>query len=130
LARRRPNSSPDWTLLIVDALRQALNATLADLGLEAATEEARAVLLWPEVVGPTIAAASRAVSVRRGELIVEARSAVWVQELTLSSGTILRKLRTRLGGRSIRRLRVRLGQMPTSGSAPTERPVASEESRN
>lgn len=101
----------------MESIDKLLQDTLEGLHLSHATREARAMLLWPQVVGPAIAAATEPVTVRGGELVVNARSAVWVQELTLSSGTILARLQEALGANVIRRLRVRLG--PVTGAPPS-----------
>jgi predicted nucleic acid-binding Zn ribbon protein len=67
-----------------DTLRPAgelLAGLLSELGLEQRLREQSAVARWPELVGPEIAARSRALRIRDGVLYVQVTSAAWSQEL-------------------------------------------------
>jgi len=69
----------------------------------------RALALWQEVVGDTLAQASTAETVRGGVLFVRARSGVWAHELTLLRGEILQRLNSRLGGAVISDIHFKAG---------------------
>src|SRR5439155_13494854 len=65
-----------------------------------------------EVVGKTIAAATRAVGIRGGVLEIRARSDSWRQELSFQKATILRRLNARLGADVVTDFRCRVGPVP------------------
>src|SRR5690242_10120584 len=59
--------------------------------------EARAVMLWPEIVGPQIARATEATGARGGTLLITVRSEAWSSELSFLKADLLRRYRKRLG---------------------------------
>jgi predicted nucleic acid-binding Zn ribbon protein len=61
--------------------------------------------VWPDVVGPSIAAEAAPSAERGGVLTVSCSASVWAQELDLMAPTILSRLNGRLEGRRIERLR-------------------------
>jgi hypothetical protein len=71
---------------------------------------------WPRAVGPRLAAHTRAAKLQDGVLTVEARSAAWLNEVSLRRETILAQLRAEMPQSSIRELRFRLG----GGFAPLD----------
>jgi predicted nucleic acid-binding Zn ribbon protein len=81
-----------------------LQRLLRRLGLDRRLEEYRAVETWPEVVGPVIAAQTKAVSVREGVLFVDVASSVWMQELGMLRDSIVERLNARLGGPRVRKI--------------------------
>jgi len=81
-----------------------LQRLLARLGLDRRLEEYRAVEAWPEVVGPVIAAQTRAVGVREGVLFVDVASSVWMQELSVLRDSIAERLNARLGAPRVRKI--------------------------
>jgi hypothetical protein len=58
-------------------------------------------LVWPDVVGPEVAANAHPVQLRRRRLVVSASSSVWAQTLQLMSGAILERMNERLGPGSV-----------------------------
>lgn len=58
-------------------------------------------LVWPDVVGPEVAANAHPVQLRRRRLVVSASSSVWAQTLQLMSGAILERINERLGPGSV-----------------------------
>jgi predicted nucleic acid-binding Zn ribbon protein len=78
--------------------------------------EARAVMLWPEIVGPQIAAATEAQSAREGVLVVVVRDSAWSTELGFRKAEILRAYDRRLSRKAIREVRFRVGKI--RGRAP------------
>jgi predicted nucleic acid-binding Zn ribbon protein len=97
---------------------------LRRLGLDRRLEEYRAVTLWPEVVGPAIAAQARAVSIREGVLFVDVVSNVWMQELGLLRNGIVERLNARLGGPRVQRIVLSIARPPRpEDRAPWQREV-------
>jgi len=62
---------------------------------------------WAEALGERIAAISRPVSERGGEVTVSCSDSVWAQELDLMQEELLSRLRDRLGEQAPRSLRFR-----------------------
>ena len=62
------------------------------------------VLVWPDVVGPEVAANAHPVQLRNGRLVVSASSSVWAQTLQLMSEAIVERLNEHLGPDCIERL--------------------------
>ncbi len=77
-----------------------------------------ALAAWPAAVGRKAARHTRAVELREGTLVVEAGDDLWMRNLELLSGQILRNLASLLGAAAPRRIEYRL--------APPRRPVRSE----
>lgn len=75
----------------------ALDAAFARLGLSGRVAQQRAVTLWSDVVGPQIAASTRAVSVRDGILFVATKSSTWAHELIFRKKAIMEAFERELG---------------------------------
>lgn len=90
-------------------LGDALNEYLKDSGVLRRKKAGPAFAAWDEAVGPNIAGRARAVSFRRGELIIEVDSTALLSELR---GFASEDLRTRadalLEGDTIRKLNFKL----------------------
>ena len=102
----------------MNPLSKILDDAMRRLDLGEAALDARAVMLWPEIVGPQMAKASEAQKVQAGTLVVTARSSAWNQELTFQRQTILRRYRERLGKEYIKDLRVTVGAVRGVSRAP------------
>ncbi len=87
-----------------------LQRLLKSLELDRKIDENRALALWPEAVGPALAAKTRAVSVLRGRLTVEARGPVWANECRMMSPQIREKLNKKLGADAIKSISFRVGE--------------------
>jgi predicted nucleic acid-binding Zn ribbon protein len=74
-----------------------------DLAPETVLADAQRV--WPDAVGPSIAAEARPTAERGGVLTVSCSASVWTQELDLMAPAILERLNSRLRGPRITRLR-------------------------
>jgi predicted nucleic acid-binding Zn ribbon protein len=85
---------------------QALRAALSQAAPKTPLAAAQAV--WEEVVGEQLAAATRPVSERSGELTVVCADAVWAEELDLMQEQFLGALEERLGKDAPRSLRFRV----------------------
>ena len=73
--------------------------------LAPATLLAEVQRLWPEAVGPAIAAAAAPVRERTGVVTVSCSAAVWAQELDLMGPTLVERLNEKLGHQKIDTLR-------------------------
>lgn len=101
-----------------------LERTLKRLGIARGVRERMALVLWAEVVGPAAARNTRPVLIRRGELLVQASSSAWAQELTLMRRQLADRLNTRIGDEVVREIRFAvepaLRQGPGRREAPEE----------
>ena len=95
----------------MNPLSGILDEVLRRTDVAEAAHEARAVMLWPEIVGPQMARASEAVKVQAGTLVVVTRSSSWSQEFSFQKETILRKYRERLGRGVVKDLRFTVGSV-------------------
>ncbi len=66
--------------------------------------------VWPEAVGPQLAARAEPVSERGGEVTIECADAVWADELSLMQAQLLERLRERLRGSAPESLRFRVNR--------------------
>jgi predicted nucleic acid-binding Zn ribbon protein len=66
--------------------------------------------IWPEAVGPQLAARAEPVAEREGEVTVECADAVWAQELDLMQAQLLERLHERLGETAPKNLRFRVNR--------------------
>ncbi|NLN39252.1 MAG: DUF721 domain-containing protein [Smithella sp.] len=73
-------------------LGEILSRSLKRRGLAARLEESRLFKLWPEAVGPAIAAQSKPDAIRGGIMFVRTTSSVWVQQLHFMKDEIRRKI--------------------------------------
>jgi predicted nucleic acid-binding Zn ribbon protein len=85
-----------------ESVGDILNRVLKSLEIDKKMDETKALALWPEAVGPKIAANTRAVSVIRGRLLVEARSPAWVQECSLLKNKIKKKINDKIGADAVK----------------------------
>jgi predicted nucleic acid-binding Zn ribbon protein len=113
----------------MNPLSRVLEEALKKLDLTDAALEARAVMLWPQIVGPHMAKASEAQRVRGGTLLVVTRSSGWNQEFGFQKGAILRRYRERLGTDFVKDLRFSVGPVRGSPVAPAGQPPPDAEVR-
>jgi len=97
------------------SLQALLEGVLANLDLRSRFREHLAVAGWPELVGPVIAAHSRAEAVRDGVLIVAADTPTWAQELQMRTRELLERLARQFGEGLIRDIHFRSGTRPARG---------------
>ena len=87
----------------------AVTEFLKTSGLQRRVTQGSIVARWSTLVGPKIAAATRALHVTAdGTLFVEAKSSAWMSELTLLEPELLRALNAESGEKPIRKIRYRL----------------------
>lgn len=101
----------------------ALKQAMERLQLEPVLREARALTLWPEVVGRQLAAATRAENVRDGVLSIVTRTSAWAFELTFHKERILKALNGRLGRGVVRDIRFRVGCPDEPEPPPSPEPI-------
>jgi len=93
----------------LEAVGDILSRVLKSLEIDQRMDETRALAVWPEAVGPKIAANTRAVSVIRGRLLVEAKSPAWVQECTLLRVRIKGKINKMIGAEAVKDITFKVG---------------------
>src|SRR5262252_4718326 len=104
LPERKPR--PDRWQSPVDVLPKLLQR----LGLRERLHETEVIEAWSKIVGDFIAAHSAPVALREGVLYVRVLQPALHYELEqISKPEILRKLKQRFGGKTIRDLRFRIG---------------------
>ena len=96
----------------VEAVGGVLGRVLQNLGLSREMTGWRAVEAWPRLVGPRVAARSRAVAFRDGTLQVEVDGSAWMQELAYLKRDLVQRINQELGGELVRDVLLRL---PRSG---------------
>lgn len=84
---------------------KALPQVLASLNLGERLREGRLMTLWPEVVGPTVAAQTRPLKCRDGILHVAVSSSAWLQQLALMRNEIVRHYDRKVGKGAIHEVR-------------------------
>ncbi len=90
-------------------LADALGGFLAKSGLARRVEQATAVEQWPELVGPQIAAVTKALSITPdGTLFVAVASHGWMTELSLMEPQLLSSLNASGDRAAIRKIRFQL----------------------
>jgi predicted nucleic acid-binding Zn ribbon protein len=89
------------------AFGAAVRELLDERGWNAEAAAARVLGNWESIVGAEVAAASRPVRLRHGELLVEAESTAWATQLRLLTRTLLARIRAELGGDIVTKLVVR-----------------------
>ncbi|SHN46823.1 DUF721 domain-containing protein [Cryptosporangium aurantiacum] len=79
---------------------------VTERGWDRANAEARVLGDWEKLVGPEIAAKSRPVGLRDGELTLQAESTAWATQLRLLSGKLLGLLSAEIGPDVVKKIRV------------------------
>lgn len=117
MAERRLESVSDVLLRVVRGL--AIEEKVRSHAIEPA---------WPRAVGARVAASTRPVQLRSGMLVVEARSAAWLNEASMLREQIRVQLNREMGGDYVREVRFRLGGgfPPLAPPKPASRVEASE----
>jgi predicted nucleic acid-binding Zn ribbon protein len=92
----------------ISAIGDALKRMLHDQELEEPIRTHTAPVVWAEIVGAEIAAATTAEAVRGEVLFVRVKSNVWANELTFLKQDILDRLNRRLGGKTLSDIRFKI----------------------
>lgn len=107
-----------FPLPLGDVARQEFTA----LGLADRLREADIWRLWPEVVGPTVAARAVPLRIIRGTLTIGVSSGPWKQELGFLKGMMKDKLNARLGAEVVREIVLKSGTVEQYAAPPPEEP--------
>lgn len=101
-----------------------MGATLGKGKLGYGVQRARALLLWPQAVGPEIARMTRPRSVQGGTLFVEVRDSAAAHHLTMQRHHFLKRLNELLGaGQEVSELRFSVGHIRPPPDAPRAAPL-------
>lgn len=111
----------------LNPLAAVLEDALRKLDLGDAALEARAVMLWPEIVGPQVSQATEARRVQAGTLLVTTRSSAWSQELSFQRIALARRYKERLGRDFVKDFRFTVGPVRRAAyAAPAPAPPEEE----
>lgn len=103
MARRERRDERDRP---AERLGDALATFMRQSGLGERVRQTDVLSHWAELVGPDIAAVTRAVSIGDdGTLFAVARTASWLNELSLMEGELLASVNRVTGSKPIRRIR-------------------------
>ena len=91
-------------------LGRVLEDLLAKISLGPQYRQQLALMAWPQIAGPTVAAHARAEAVRDGVLIVLTDSPAWAQELQLRRRDLVARVGAQVGEGVIRDIRFRSGR--------------------
>ena len=105
-----------FPLPLGDVVRQELKL----LGLSERLREAEIWSLWPEIVGPTVAARAMPLRIIKGTLTVVVSSGPWKQELAFLKGMMKEKLNERLGAEVVREIVLKSGTVENPAGFPPE----------
>lgn len=87
-----------------EKLENFLGQALDRLGVRHRLMEYQAVEKWPSIVGPKIASAALAETVRDGILFVSCKSSIWASELSLHKEEILKRVNSHLSAKAGKRV--------------------------
>jgi hypothetical protein len=99
---REPSREPSEA----EGIGSLLRGVIGDLGVEKKMAQAQAVLSWPEVAGPALAARSQALRVHHAHLEVAVPSAVWRTQLSFVKDDLVRRINERIGSPTIKSIRL------------------------
>jgi hypothetical protein len=105
-----------FPLPLAEVARQEFTA----LGLAERLREADIWRLWPEVVGPTVAARAMPLRIIKGSLTVVVSSGPWKQELGFLKGMMKDKLNARLGAEVVKEIILKSGKVDQFTVVPPE----------
>ena len=87
-------------------LGSVLESLLVKTGIQKPILQNKALFIWSEVVGETIAKNATAEEIKHGNLIVKTSTPVWKNELAIRKREILAKINKRLGQKVIRDIKL------------------------
>jgi len=85
---------------------EAIQQTIARLGIAHKLHEHQALALWPDIVGKQIAEVTRADTIRRGELFVSVTHDAWRHRLLFERDQIRERLNRAVGREVVRMIRL------------------------
>ena len=90
----------------MEQLKSALNTALKREHLDKAMRQNKALFIWEDVVGNSVAKNCTPKEVKQGILIVRAKTPVWRNEIAIKKKEIVEKLNSKLGKKTIKDMRV------------------------
>jgi hypothetical protein len=96
----------------ISSLRRALERSLRDLGLQKRLKTEQLTVLWPRIVGPSVAKIAHPAQFRNGTLFIDVADSVWMQELKFQEGELIGRLNDALREPLVRRLFFQLARTP------------------
>jgi hypothetical protein len=109
----------------ISSLRRALDRSLRDLGLQKRLKTEQLTVLWPRIVGPSVAKIANPAQFRNGTLFIDVADHVWMQELKFQEVELIRRLNDALHEPLVRRLFFQLARtVPPEPSIPRESTTA------
>ena len=105
------------------SLGDLMGATLGTARLTRGVGRARAIILWPQAVGPEIARMTRPRSQQGGTLFVEVRDSATAHHLTLQRHHFLKSLNALLGEGGVQEIRFTVGTVRAPALAPRAAPL-------
>lgn len=105
-----------FPLSLGDVARQEFSS----LGLADRLREADIWKLWPEVVGPAVAARAMPLRIIRGTLTIAVSSGPWKQELVYLKDMMKDKLNERLGSETVQDIVLKSGKVEQYNAAQSE----------
>jgi hypothetical protein len=100
----------------IPSLRRALERSLRDLGLQKRLKTEQLSVLWPNIVGPSVAKIAFPSQFRNGTLFIDVADNVWMQELKFQEGELIGRLNEALREPLVRRLFFQLARTPLPDS--------------
>jgi len=92
-----------------ERIASILERLTARMGITSRLENEKAVVLWEEAVGETIARRAGAVSSKGGKLYVVVENSAWLQELALMKEGIIEKINSLAGKPVVEDIIFRIG---------------------
>jgi hypothetical protein len=96
----------------ISSLRRALERSLRDLGLQKRLKTEQLTVLWPKIVGSSVAKIAHPAQFRNGTLFIDVADNVWMQELKFQEGELIGRLNDALREPLVRRLFFQLARTP------------------
>ena len=87
------------------SINTIINGFLKNSGLSSGVNQQKAIDIWNDVVGKSIAENTEVLSVEHGVLFIRVSSSSWSQELQLKKKEILLKVNNKIGNKAITDLR-------------------------
>jgi len=95
----------------ISSLRRALERSLRDLGIQKRLKTEQLIVLWPKIVGPSVAKITNPAQFRNGTLFIDVADHVWMQELKFQEVELIRRLNDALCEPLVRRLFFQLARI-------------------
>ena len=90
-------------------IKEVINQLFRKIGIEKKIKEKKALRMWKEAVGETIARHTSPVSIKKGNLFVKVDNSGWLSALTYLKEKIISEFNQRQGKNLIRDIYFRLG---------------------